>query len=174
MADAGQIKVIDKLQGSSLAAIHAAASALQRRHTDPARYQITVVRENTSEVVLFHDENAPEGAGRDIGVRAGNAVELSAAAAATLTSNTGAAKVADIISGTSLRPLLTAAEVFQKRVPDLSGYNVTLLRDGDSLVVTFTDKEAAAGGRGNPGQRPGFEVAMDPRDMRVLRSNFIR
>lgn len=87
--------------------------------------------------------------------------------------NTGI-EVLDQNESNNARAVRVATTVFQQQNLDLVHYKSTLVRDGESLVVIFTDKDGRAGGRGNSGTRPGFEVQMDARDLRVIRSNFIR
>ena len=88
--------------------------------------------------------------------------------------NTGSIKVLDTIQGSSYLAIQAAMGVFQRHNPDLALYKIEVVRDGDPLVVIFTDKDRPSGARGNIGARPGFEVEMDARDLHVRRSNFIR
>jgi hypothetical protein len=53
-------------------------------------------------------------------------------------------------------------------------YNIEIVREGAALVVViFADKDRPPGTRGSTG-RPGFEVELGARDLRVLRSNHVR
>jgi hypothetical protein len=88
--------------------------------------------------------------------------------------STGSIVTYDTILGSHFRAVEQAVKVFTSRNLDLNFYKITVVREGSSLVVIFTDKDAAMGGRGSPGTRPGFEVELDEKDLRVLRANFIR
>lgn len=48
------------------------------------------------------------------------------------------------------------------------------VREGNSFIVTFTDRDAPLGGHGSPGKRPGYQVELDRATLRVLSSSFMR
>jgi len=73
----------------------------------------------------------------------------------------------------SLNAIRIASEVFREHNPNLNDYNVQIVRDGDSVVVVFVGKRRPPGTRG-VGNIPGFEVELDPRDLHVIRSHFVR
>lgn len=79
----------------------------------------------------------------------------------------------DPLQDSSVRAIQVAKEVFQQHDPDLTQYNIEVVRDGGSVVVIFAYKDRPAGTRGSVG-KSGFEVELDARDLRVLRSNFVR
>jgi hypothetical protein len=166
MATTGEIKVLDSILGSSFLASQAAMGVFQRHRPDIAQGSIEVLREGDSDFVVYTDRH------RQLGVRAGTAVELDTRDLKTLLSNTNRIKV-DTIQGSSFLAIGAAMEIFRRYEPDLVKYRIEVVRDGDSLVVIFTDKDRLPGTRGSIGL-PGFEVAFDARDRRVLRSNFIR
>lgn len=78
------------------------------------------------------------------------------------------------LPGTLAVALAKAIARFQETNLPLEAYTVTVLREGETLIVTFTDKDAPAGGRGSPGQRPGFEVMLDQKSLTIIESQFIR
>ena len=85
------------------------------------------------------------------------------------------AVVLDSIDARNARAIATAADVFKRHYnADLRDYNIEVVRDGNSIVVIFLDKDREPGTRGSTGGRPGFEVELDARDFRVIRSNFLR
>lgn len=168
MPNPGPVKVIDTLKGTSYLAIETALRTLQRHKPDVTRRTIAVVGDGKSTAVIL------AGIEGRIGARVAPEAELSVAEMEELTTSRDRAPVQDSIQGSSLPPIRRGAEVFGQRVPDLSPYRIALMSEGDSLVVVFTDKDAAPGGRGSSGARPGFEVAMSARDLTVRRSSFIR
>jgi hypothetical protein len=167
MATTGQIKVLESIQGSSFLASESAMGVFQSHKPDIEHGSFEVLREGDSELVVFTEGQT------QLGVRTGTAVELNAQDLKALTSNRARMKVVDTIQGSNFLSMRVAAEVFRRHKPDLSEYRIEVVRDGDSLVVLFSDKNRIRGTRGSVG-RPGFEVALDPRDRRVTRSNFVR
>jgi hypothetical protein len=168
MPNPGPVKVLDSLQGTSYVAIEAALKTLQRHRLDVTRRTIAVVRDGETTVVVLAGMEGRAGA------RVSPEAELSASEMEALAAAGDRATVLDSIEGSSLPAIRTAAEVCQRRVADLSAYRIALMSEGESLVVSFTDKDAAPGGRGSRGSRPGFEVEMRARDLEVRRSNFVR
>lgn len=79
-----------------------------------------------------------------------------------------------VLPGTHAAALAKAITHFLEQGLLLDGYTVTVLREGETLIVAFTDKDAPAGGRGNRGQRPGFEVTLDEKTLTIIGSQFIR
>ena len=78
------------------------------------------------------------------------------------------------VSGRDLLAMDLALREFAKHKLDVRDYQVTLIQDGDSLVVTFTDWKETPGARGSIGRKPGFEVALSLDLQSIVRSNFIR
>ena len=168
MPNPGPVKVLDTMQGTSYLAIQAALKTLQRHKLDVTQRTIAVARDGEATVVIL------AGPGGQAGARVSPEAELSAAEMEKLATARDKAPVQDSIQGSSFPAIRRGAEVFGQRVADLSPYRIALMNEGDSLVVVFTDKDAAPGGRGSSGTRPGFEVEMSARDLTVRRSNFIR
>ncbi len=174
MSDPPQpIKVIDTLLADSFLAIQDALTILGRHRPDPVRYKIMVVREEDSTVVLFTDEKGPEGERRDLGARLKADAELDAAEIQKLLAEPDQLDVLDTIQGSSLPAIQTAMGEFQRQNLDPVHYKITVVREGDAIVVMFGNKESRRGDRGG-GQRPGFEVEMARSDLSVLRSNLTR
>lgn len=160
------IKVLDRIQGSSFLTSQVAMGALKRHTPDIAPNSIEVIRDGGSEFVVFTDKN------RQLGVRAGTEVVLNAHDLHVLLTNKDRIKV-DTIQGSSFQAIEAAMEVFKRHSPDLVFYKIDVVREKDSILVIFLDKDQQAGTRGSLG-RPGFEVELNARDLRVLRSNFVR
>jgi hypothetical protein len=73
----------------------------------------------------------------------------------------------------SVHAIRIASEVFREHKPNLDDYNVQIVRDRDAVVVIFVSKQRPQGTRG-VGAVPGFEVELDPHDLHVVRSHFVR
>ncbi len=168
MPNRGPVKVVDTLQGTSYLAIQSALKTLQRHAPDVSHRTFTVVRDGASTVVVL------SGAGTPLAARVAPDAELSEREVARLADARVKPTVLDSVAGSSLLAIRAGAEVFATRFPDPSPYRITLMSEGDSLVVAFTDGSAAPGGRGAPGTRPGFEVELAAHDLSVRRSSFIR
>ena len=174
MSKTGPVKVLDTMQGTSYVAVESALRTLERWRLDLPSSTITVLRDKETPVVIVERMIPGTSAAERHGARVDPAVELTAAEMNRLTSAPDSAKLEDKIQGSSFPPIRVAVEVFRKKIPDLSGHQITLMSEADSQVVSFTDKDAAPGARGGGGRRLGFEVEMNTRDLAVRRSNFIR
>ena len=169
-----QLKVLDTIQGSSFLAIRAAMATVKNLNLDIARYEIMVMLDESSVVVIFNDKMGQGGEKRNLGVRQESDMELSASELRLLMSNKDHIKVLDTIQGTSYPAIHAAITVFQRYNPDFTHYKISVIRERHSTIVTFIDKDGGPHTRGNPGMRPGFEVELNARDLDVVRSNFIR
>lgn len=67
-----------------------------------------------------------------------------------------------------------ATEVFTEKNLDLSKYEISVVNNGNTLVVVFLDKNKTTNIIGNPGVLPGFEVELDAKDLKVINSHFVR
>jgi len=174
MWDAGQARVVDTIQGSSFLAVQAAMKAAQRHHLDSLNCKILVMRDDVSVVVVFGESDRLDRAEGDLGVRQETDKELSPSELRALLSATGQVELLDTIQCSSVPPIEAALPVFQRYNPDLKRYRISVVREKESIAVTFTDRGTQPGGRGHAGPMLGFEVELNARDLHVLRSNFIR
>lgn len=165
MMEAPQARLQDTIQGGSFLEVRAALQSAQARDRNVASYTVRVLRDDKWTVVFAPKENE---AGA-IAVRDGAIIPP-----AELSSVLAAEKQTDSLKSGSLPPILAAADLFEQRRMNLADYRIALLRSTNTYVVTFTDKDSQAGGRGNPGKRLGFEVELNGADLRVIRSHFIR
>ena len=124
--------------------------------------------------VIFTAKNGSGAAPKNFGVRSGSEVEMDARDLSVFLSRMDKIKALETIQGSSFLAIQAALGVFQRHHPDLAHYKIEVVSERDSVVVIFTDKERPEGTRGSLGVRPGFEVEMSAKDLRVLRSNFIR
>lgn len=175
-ADEGRIKTLDSIQGSHYLAIQEALKVLDRHKIDLSRFDASVLREDEREYVVLSASEGSTADRKSYGVDAKKSTELDAKALEPLTSKAGRAKQLDRIHGTSFRAIRAASVEFAKRSPntDLTQYKIEVVKDGDDLVVIFADKDREEGARGNIPGRPGMEIALDPHDLHVVGSNFIR
>jgi hypothetical protein len=177
MSDKGPIKVQDTVLGSHYLGIRAAVKILERHKLDLSEYTILVVREGKSVVVLLIASKEKEGAPKQLGVRQGDATELNARDLSALLAKLNQLTTLEKIQGRSLLAIRAAEEVFLSRDPkaDLARYKVEVLREGDSVLVIFVDKDRKPGTRGTAaGQAPGFEVELKANDLSFVRANFSR
>jgi hypothetical protein len=82
-----ELRVVDTVQGRSLAPIDAAVAVFRRRNPDLNQYKMSVVRERESVVVVFTDRHGETGARGNPGKLAGFEVELRSQDLAVLRSN---------------------------------------------------------------------------------------
>ncbi len=83
-------------------------------------------------------------------------------------------KVLAEFPGTSLKWIHAAEPILQDKKLDLDKYTISLLEQADSVTVILKSEDSAPGGRGNTGKNPSFEVEISKKDLKVLRSNYIR
>ena len=83
-------------------------------------------------------------------------------------------KVLAEFPGASLKWVDAAEPVLQEKKLDLDKYTISVLEQADSVTVILKSEGSASGGRGNTGKNPGFEVEISKKDLKVLRSNYIR
>ncbi len=101
-------------------------------------------------------------------------VTILASGGETALSSASRVEVIDSIQGTSFLAIVAALPAFERHKPELSDYRIRVARAGSSLVVIFSDKADSGVVRGSGGKRPSFEVQMDAKDLRVVRSNYVR
>jgi hypothetical protein len=173
MATSSPIQVLETIRGSSFLAIQETIAVLQRHNPDLVHSQIEVVQEGNSVVVILSDKDERASMRKNLGVRLESKTELSAQDLSSLGSNSGGVQILDQIQGRHFLAIQAAMGIFQRHNPDLAQYKIEVMREGDSLVVIFADKDQPEGTRGSVG-RPGFEVELHVQDLRILRSNFVR
>ena len=172
MATSKQIHFLDKIQGGNFLAIQSIMENFQRHNPDYEQSTIEVVRVHDSiAVILTYEE--PVANRENVGIRLESKEEFSPQALRALMLKKDQAQLLDKLQGSSFIAIQVAAKAFQQYNPDLAQYNIELVREGDSLIVIFFDKDRPEGTRGSVG-KPGFEVELKAQDLQVLRSNFVR
>jgi hypothetical protein len=77
-------------------------------------------------------------------------------------------------TGASLKWIHVAEAEFQRRMLNLDNYTVRVVERDDSVVVSLSALDAVKGTRGSSGSYPAFEVEIDKKDLKVVRSNYVR
>ncbi len=81
--------------------------------------------------------------------------------------------------GSSLKWIHIAEGEFARKGLDLDRYRVSVVEEDDSVVVILTGLKSPKNVRGSRvvgsvGPDPGYEVEISKKDLRVLRSNYVR
>ena len=76
--------------------------------------------------------------------------------------------------GSCLKWIRAAEPEFQRKQLDLDKYNISVVEQGNSVVVILSSPGSPKGARGSIGAHPGYEVEVNKRDLKVLRSNYVR
>ena len=77
-------------------------------------------------------------------------------------------------AGASLKWIHAAEPEFQRRNLNLDNYIVSVVEESDSVTVILSSVDAKKGARGSSGSYPGFEVEISKKDLRIIRSNYVR
>jgi hypothetical protein len=76
--------------------------------------------------------------------------------------------------GISLKWVHAAEPEFQRKKFDLDHYIISVVEENDSVTVALTASDSVEGARGSSGSHPGFVVEISKKDLKVIRSNYIR
>jgi len=85
-----------------------------------------------------------------------------------------APKVIAEFSGASLKWIHIAEPEYERKKLDLDRYIVVVSEQNDSVTVGLGSPDAVEGARGSTGKYPGYEVEISKKDLKVVRSNYIR
>jgi hypothetical protein len=91
-----------------------------------------------------------------------------------LTAQSNPPKVLAEFAGASLKWIRAAEPEFQQKNLDLDKYTVSVVEQNDSVTVILRSSDSVEGARGSSGKYPGYEVEISKKDLRVLRSNYVR
>jgi hypothetical protein len=83
-------------------------------------------------------------------------------------------KVIAEFNGSSMKWIHAAEPEFERKKLDLDKYTVSVVEQSDSVTVALTSSDSIKGARGSTGSYPGFVVEISKKDMKVVRSNYIR
>jgi hypothetical protein len=92
----------------------------------------------------------------------------------TLIAQSNSPKVMAEFAGASLKWIHAAEPEFQRRKLDLSNYTVSVIEERDSVAVVLKSLDAVKGVKGSSGSYPGYEVEISKKDLKVVRSNYVR
>lgn len=157
----------DAVSGDGYLAVRSAMTTLKRHRVDPRNYQYAIRRDGDEITVVLSGLNG-QGASQPVfAVRNGTESDPRVV---------GIVQPDETLQGPNYSAIRVAEEEFLRHVPtvDLKEYRITVIRDGEPMAVTFTDKDRLSGSRGGSCHRPGFEVELDSRELRVLQSAFDR
>jgi hypothetical protein len=174
MNSTAAIKTLDTITGDDLAAIQKSLPIARRHRVDIDACKIDVVSSKSYIGVVYECGSGDEVNRKTLGVRLQPESEMPEDEVARALSDPAAFKLRGHLQGASLAPILAGLSVFEKRGFQLSHYQVELLREKNSYLVNFVDKDSKLEGLGNPGTRLGLEVELNAGDLSVIRSNFIR
>jgi len=90
------------------------------------------------------------------------------------TAQTSGTKVIAEFPGTALKWVHAAEPEFERRNLDLAKYNVSVVEERDSVTVALALLDANPHARGSSGSYPGYAVEIGKKDLRVLRSYYVR
>lgn len=83
-------------------------------------------------------------------------------------------KVAAELPGSCLKWIHAAEPEFQRKHLDLDNYTISVLEQEESVTVILSSVDAPEGARGSVGKHPGYEVEISKKNMKILRSNYVR
>jgi hypothetical protein len=99
---------------------------------------------------------------------------ISIPACRPLTAQSNPPKVIAKFSAASLKWIHAAEPEFQRRKLDLDRYTVVIADQNDSVTVTLTALDSIEGARGSSGKYREYEVEIIKKDLKIVRSNYIR
>jgi hypothetical protein len=83
-------------------------------------------------------------------------------------------KVIAEFRGSSLRWIHAAEPEFQRRNLDLDKYIVSVAEGDDSVMITLSPPDVVEGARRSSGSYPTFVVEVSKKDLKVVRSNYVK
>lgn len=83
-------------------------------------------------------------------------------------------KVVAQLPGSSLKWIEAAEPEFRRRNLDVSNYDVAVVDDPDSVIVALSSPDQPEGAKGSLGKYPAYEVEIRKKDMKILRSNYVK
>jgi len=76
--------------------------------------------------------------------------------------------------GSCLKWIHLAEVEFEHRNLDVNNYIISVFEKSDSVVISLSSPDQPNGARGSTGKYPGFEVEIGAKNLKILRSNYIR
>jgi hypothetical protein len=83
-------------------------------------------------------------------------------------------KVLAKFTGASLKWIHAAEPEFQRRKLELDKYIVSVVEQDASVIVLLRSQDSIEGSFGSTGKYPGYEVEISKKDLKVVRSNYVR
>jgi hypothetical protein len=91
-----------------------------------------------------------------------------------LSPQSGPPKVTARFPGASLKWIHIAEAEFQRKKLDMDKYTVSVVEEENSVTVGLSSLDSVPGARGSSGTYPGYEVEIGKKDLKILRSNYVR
>lgn len=83
-------------------------------------------------------------------------------------------KVTAEFPGASLEWVHIAEAEFQRKRLDVDKYTVSVVEESNSVTVSLSSLDSVPGARGSSGIYPGYVVEISKKDLKILRSNYVR
>jgi hypothetical protein len=78
------------------------------------------------------------------------------------------------LPGSSLKWIHIAEREFERAGLDLDKYKIIVVEEDNSMIVILKGLNEPKVVRGSIGQYPGYEVEIGKKDLKVIRSNYVR
>jgi hypothetical protein len=170
----GPVISLETIEGANYLAIVHQLSALGDWRSSVARYEVRVLNGAGGTLVTFTEKNRPPGQGELLGGWLEGATRVENQELRRLLDTPDSLKLVDRVDGQYIEVIAAAVEVFEQKNPDLVQYRIEVVRDNELLLVIFTDRNLPPDTLGSTSRHAGFEVALDPDSLRVIRSNFVK
>jgi hypothetical protein len=92
----------------------------------------------------------------------------------TLMAQSNPPRVSVEFPGASLKWIHVAEAEFQRQKLDVDKYAISVVEQSESVVVGLTSLDSVLGARGSSGTYPGYVVEISKRDLKIMRSNYLR
>lgn len=174
MSHAGPIKVLSQIRGATYLRIESAVKKVGEAQLGHLQdYEVVFATDGDSTAMVF--VHRPDDVAF-FGVLQSSKGEkiVDSSEVGPLLARLQDAKNVERIQGQHIRALQVAVSELRKQDLDVAGYRCQLVQDGSTWAVVFRDKDLDPGIRGGRAGRPGYEVELDPGDLKILRANFVR
>lgn len=83
-------------------------------------------------------------------------------------------KVTAEFPGASLKWVHIAEAEFQRKKLDVDKYTVSVVEESNSVTVSLSSLDSVPGTRGSSGIYSAYTVEISKKDLKILRSNYVR
>jgi hypothetical protein len=78
------------------------------------------------------------------------------------------------LPGASLKWIHIAEAEFERKKLDVDKYTISVIEETNSVTVGLSSFDSVPGTRGSSGTYPGYLVEISKKDLKILRSNYVR